>query len=220
MKGKVMMEPDVVLGTTNVKELKSNELSHEPLSVMRRFQCIITQRAKPEFCKPGTEMLDPAKIEYMFDQQFPTFGLFTIEEALYKEVRTGNTRGGAGKMPGEMLAVGFRPLEFKGRPLVDVEMPVMLEFLKEHSANHFRRQKAFVSSQKSRKECVLCEHSNPTEFCQICTPIKSDEVILEDQLSLPYYTEVCAFLWALETRFIAIIEAFLIAMIKTSWGRP
>lgn len=218
MKGKVMMEPDVVLGTTNVKELKANELSHEPLSVLRRFQCIITQKAKPEYCKPGTEMLDPAKIEHMFEQQFPTFGLFTIEEALYKEVRTGNTRGGAGKMPGEMLAIGFRPLLHKGLPLVDVEMPVMLEFLKEHSADHFHRQKLFVSSQKSRKECSLCEHLNPVEFCQECDPITSDEMILENQMSLPYYKEVCVFLWALETRFIAIMEIFARAMVNTSWG--
>lgn len=219
MKGNVMMEPDVVLGTTNVKELKANELSNEPLSVMRRFQCVITQRSKPEYCKSGTEMVDPAKIEHMYNQQFPTFGLFTVEEALYKEVRTSNTRGGAGKMPGEMLALGFRPLEFKGRPLVDVEMPVLLEFLKEHSADHFRRQKAFVSSQKARKECDLCEHLTPVEFCQLCTPVALDETILEDQLSLPYYTEVCAYLWALETRFMQVVEAFAIAMVNTSWGR-
>lgn len=219
MKGNVMMEPDVVLGTTNVKELKANELSNEPLSVMRRFQCVITQRAKTEFCKSGTDMLDPAKIEHMFDQQFPTFGLFTVEEALYKEVRTSNTRGGAGKMPGEMLALGFRPLEFRGQPLVDVEMPLLLEFLREHSADHFRRQKAFVTSQKARKECDLCEHCAPVEFCRICTPLTPDEVILENQLSLPYYKEVCEYLWSFETKLMKIVEVFVVAMLTTSWGK-
>lgn len=218
MKGKVMMEPDVVLGTTNVKELKANELASEPLAILRRFQCIITQRAKPEFCKTGTDMLDPKKIEHMYNYQFPVFATFTVEEALYKEVHTGNTRGGAGKMPGEMLALTFRPLEFNGRPLVDVEMSVVLEFLKEHSGDHFRRQRAFVHSQKSRKECEFCEHGTPTQFCQICTPIGSDETILQDQMSLPYYAEVCAFLWALETRFMTIVESFAVAMINTSWG--
>jgi len=186
MKGMVMMEPDVVVGTTNVKDLKSNELSNEPLSINRRFEVTITQKVKPEYCKPGTEMLDATKIQHMSAESFPDYALFTVEEPRYKEISDSNQN-----RVNKLKSIVFDAMEFEGKKLIDVDIYTLLRFLKAHSGQFYARQKEFVSNQRSNKKMELCEHMNPIGHCAECEQ-------LESQMSIPYYTEIVEYLTALE----------------------
>jgi flagellar biosynthesis GTPase FlhF len=187
MKGKVMIDPDVVVATTNVKSLKSNLLSNEPLSINRRFENIITQTVRPEYRKDGTEMLDPKKVEHMADVQFPNYALFKVEEAYYSTPPQVDEDGNVAPRP-----VHFRPRYYKGRPLVDVGIATLLEFLKDDGREHFARQRKFVAGQRKLTKIELCEHDMPACYCEHCK--------LESQMSIPYVTDVSEYLYALEGR--------------------
>lgn len=170
MKGKIMIEPDVVCGTTNVKDLLSNELSNEPLSINRRFEVTITQTVKPMYRKEGTTMLDNNKIRNMAGLRFPTYATFTVEEPYYPEDSTGNERGGSSRSrASQTRAVAFRPLKHQGMELVDIEIEQLLLFLRDDSMLHFAKQNDFVNAQKSMTDAILCQHHLPAEICSRCS---------------------------------------------------
>lgn len=185
MKGQVMIEPDVVCATTNVKDLLSNQLSNEPLSINRRFEVTITQKVRPEYRKAGTEMLDNSKIRHMAGDQFPDYALFTVEEPKYREDTTGD-RFASGKT----RTIVFTPLTFRGKPLVDVDIVTLLAFLNENSKEHFEKQSAFVSAQKKLAEMDLCEHELPAHQCPRCA--------LDSQAGIPFLSDVAEYLFCLE----------------------
>lgn len=185
MKGKVMIEPDVVCATTNVKDLLSNQLSNEPLSINRRFEVTITQKVRPEYRKEGTEMLDNSKIRHMSGEQFPDYALFTVEEPRYREITTGDQF-----KSGRTRAIEYIPMCYEGKPLVDVDIYTLLDFLRVNSNDHYAKQKAFVEGQRTLEEMPLCEHYRPLGHCDKCA--------LDSQAGLPYYTEVVEYLSSLE----------------------
>lgn len=185
MKGQVMIEPDVVCATTNVKDLLSNQLSNEPLSINRRFEVTITQKVRPEYTKTGTQMLDNAKIKHMAGDQFPDYALFTVEEPRYRENTTGDKF-----QSGKTRSIVFTPIEFQGKPLVDVDIVTLLAFLNENSKEHFAKQKAFVNGQKTLVDMPLCEHELPAQQCPHCA--------LDSQASIPNYSDVVEYLSSLE----------------------
>ena len=163
LKGKVMIEPDVVIGTTNVKDLLSNQLSNEPLSINRRFDVTITQTVKVEYRKEGTMMLDTEKIKHMSGQQFPDYASFDVEWPKYKENKTGNKF-----VSGKTQSIVWVPFVFDGKPLVQIEIKELLQFLTVHSREHFTQQEAFVAGQKDLSNMPLCECDLPVGMCDKC----------------------------------------------------
>ncbi|APG78896.1 hypothetical protein 1 [Beihai picorna-like virus 35] len=205
MKGKVMIEPMVVTATTNVKDLLSNQLSNEPLSINRRFEVTITQKVKPEYCKPGSTMLDSSKITHMSKDQFPDYALFTVEEPRYRENSTGDKF-----RSGKTQSVIFVPRIFEGRELVDIDIKTLLRFLKHDSEEHFAHQGAFVQAQRDLSDMPLCKCGMPVGMCDSCP--------LESQAGIPYVSEVVEYLSALEIRLIAWLNAFLQTLIVSNFG--
>lgn len=181
MKGMVMMEPDLVIGTTNVKDLKSNELSNEPLSINRRFELTITQKVRPEYCKHGTKMLDADKIAHMCEEVFPDYGLYTVEEPFYADVKDGDkTR------TGKLMKIDYAVKYFEGQPLIDVDIYTLLRYIKVESGKFYEVQKNFVKNQKKNKNMPLCSHMNPEGHCEECDK-------LESQMSIPYYNDIVSY---------------------------
>lgn len=205
MKGKVMIEPMVVTATTNVKDLMSNQLSNEPLSINRRFEVTVTQTVKPEYCKPGTQMLDSSKIAHMSGDQFPDYATFTVEEPRYRENKT-NDKFKSGKTQ----HITFVPREFEGKQLVNVDIKTLLRFLKADSERHFAHQKSFVASQRDLADMPLCECGLPVGMCESCP--------LDSQAGIPNVSEVVEYLTALEVRIVAWINALLQALIVSRFG--
>jgi hypothetical protein len=205
MKGNVMIEPMVVTATTNVKDLLSNQLSNEPLSINRRFEATITQKVKPEFCKPGTTMLDSSKIGHMSRDQFPDYATFTVEEPRYKEIASGDKF-----KSGKTRTIIYVPREFEGKKLVDVDMKTLLRFLKSDSEKHFAHQKAFVESQRDLSDMPLCECGLPAGMCESCP--------LDSQAGIPSVGEVVEYLSEMEIRVIAWLNTFLRNLIMSKFG--
>jgi hypothetical protein len=218
MKGMVMIEPDVVCATTNVKSLKSNELSNEPLSINRRFEVTITQKVKPEYCKAGTTMLDNSKIEHMSGEQFPDYATFTVEEPYYGKSQTNDASAESRRRK-----IAFAPMFYKGEELKDVDIFTLLEFLKENSRDHYRKQKAFVDGQRKLKDMPLCPHDRPIGHCQECVASEtadetSEEEELESQVGIPHYSEVKEYLLALEEQACQWWMETKRAMITSKYG--
>lgn len=205
MKGKVMIEPKIVTATTNVKDLLSNQLSNEPLSINRRFEVTITQKVRPEYCKPGSTMLDSDKIRHMSQSQFPDYALFTVEEPRYRDNATKDKF-----VSGRKRSIVFVPRMFEGQPLVDVDMKTLLRFLKADSAEHFAHQKAFVGTQRDLVDMPLCNCGMPVELC--------DECALGSQAGIPSYNEVIEYLSEMEIRVIAWLNELLRSLIVSNIG--
>lgn len=205
MKGKVMIEPMVVTATTNVKDLMSNQLSNEPLSINRRFEVTVTQKVKPEYCKPGTTMLDSSKIAHISGDQFPDYATFTVEEPRYKDISTGDKF-----RSGKTQHVVFVPRVFEGKKLVDVDIKTLLRFLKVDSEKHFAHQESFVSSQRDLADMPLCECGMPVGMCESCP--------LDSQAGIPNVSEVVEYLTALEVRVVAWLNALLQTLIVSRFG--
>jgi len=203
MKGKVMIEPNVVCGTTNVKDLFSSALSNEPLSINRRFEVTITQTVRPEYRKDGTDMLDNNKIRHMAHMQFPDYALFTVEEPFYGPCTPGSKVG-------KDKSVKFRPLNFEGRDLIDVDITTLLRFLRVDSANHFAKQAAFVAGQKAFKDMCICEHGLPKQLCKECP--------LESQFGLELFSEVKSYVLGLEEKICSWIDELLVEWSHTPSG--
>jgi len=205
MKGKIMIEPAVVTATTNVKDLLSNQLSNEPLSINRRFELTITQRVKPEYCKPGTAMLDSSKVAHMSEAQFPDYALFTVEEPRYRENSTGDKF-----KSGKTQNIIFVPREFEGKPLIDVDIKTLLRFMMKDSEEHFARQKAFVQAQRNLADMPLCPCGMPEGMCESCP--------LDSQAGIPNIGEVVEYLTALEIRIMAWVNACMQSLIISRFG--
>jgi len=204
MKGKVMIEPKVVTVTTNVKDLMCNQLSNDPLSIVRRFEATITQRVKPEYCKSGTKMLDPSSITHMAKDYFPDYALFTVETPRYRD----NTTGDKFKS-GKTRSIVYSPIMFEGKPMEDIDMRTLLRWIRVSSADHFAQQKAFVETQQGLTDMKLCECGMPKEMCNCA---------FESQGGISSMFEVVAYLTALELRCITWLNNFLQALIVSQYG--
>lgn len=205
MKGQVMIEPDVVCATTNVKDLLSNQLSNEPLSINRRFEVTITQKVRPEYRKEGTEMLDNSKIRHMAGDQFPDYATFTVETPRYAD----NTAGDKFKS-GKLRTITYDVLYHNGSPLVDVDIYTLLDYLLINSRDHFAKQKAFVEGQRSLANIKLCEHKRPMGHCSQCA--------LDSQAGVPYFTEVIEYLQSLEERACVWFTSAKRSLITSQYG--
>jgi hypothetical protein len=69
MKGKVSVEPKVVIGTKNVKDTCATVYSNEPASITRRDRITLTVKVKPEFAVH--DMLNEDKVKAAFPNGAP-----------------------------------------------------------------------------------------------------------------------------------------------------
>lgn len=153
-KGKVMVNNKVFAATTNVAEINASAWSQEPLAVLRRFQCRITTKVKPEF-KMNGDMLNSAKaFEDFPDNALQDCWLFTAEYAIGKPSATNSPHAD----------VAWNVHKYKGAPVRDVDMRTILRFLAEHSRSHFQMQKRVLAHAKHQtpicEKCLL--------YCEIC----------------------------------------------------
>jgi hypothetical protein len=163
LKGNVFIMPRIVIGTTNVKHLNAATVSEEPVSILRRFKVVVTQTVKPEFCKVGSLMLDPDKIENV-NGFIPDYALFTCQ---YADLEKGSTKNGA---------VAFYNISYKNKELVDIDINELLDFLEFDSANHFRQQRNLVKNYEDNAELVMCKHHRPQGNCLKCAQPSDDDL--------------------------------------------
>lgn len=91
LKGKIILEPDIVTATTNVPKLNSNLYSNEPLSILRRFRHHIAIKVKTEFSE--NNMMCSRKVEEaielgIIDRDLPDVWDFHVTK--YRAIFNGN----------------------------------------------------------------------------------------------------------------------------------
>ena len=149
-KGKCFIEPHIVCATTNKKDLDAGTYSNCPYSIQRRFACL-TVKAKPQFQRIEDGILcgiDSRKVrEYYTDDEglytppmFDDIWCVTVEKAIKPE----NLRNVA----------KYAPVNFEGRPLVDVNMATVIRWAIEDFAEHQLNQNALLEGMAAR-ECVM-----------------------------------------------------------------
>lgn len=152
-KGNVMMAPNFVYGTTNVKDLLATQLSNEPVSILRRFDYVLTMTVKDEFKRNDCDMLDSSKV---LDGFVPDMWWFTVEKVVPEEVYDGHA------------AKARYIIERHNDQLMDrVSLQTLLEFLKLRSKLHFIQQREFVSKSADIFRTPIC--SNCERLGSFCT---------------------------------------------------
>ncbi|APG78922.1 hypothetical protein 1 [Beihai sipunculid worm virus 3] len=193
MKGNVMIEPKVVIATTNVKDIQATTYSKEPVAIARRFPVTITQTVKPEF-DDGNGMLDASKLSdtAIVDD----FALFTVEKPVPR-------KGTISK------SVDYEIYHHNGKPMENVGIADLLSFLRDVSKEHFGSQAQLLAKKEKLANCQLCEHECFPGMCSECT--------LDSQVgALPDFAECKEWLLELEERLCLFVEARL----RRFWTTP
>lgn len=159
-KGKVLIQPKILMATTNVKDVEAHVKSNEPLSIIRRLNKCITMVVKPQYCKQGSHMLDPSKMTDIINDAW----LFHVEEP--QAIHTDQL----GATPFKFVTVTH-----DGVVLKNIGMKVLLAYLIDISKQHFIEQKRLVDSVHLVQQTDLCPHGTYEQFCSDC-PIVPLEV--------------------------------------------
>lgn len=146
-KGKISLEPKILMMTSNLplKGLAA-QYSMDVMSVLRRANVHIEQSVKPEFCKPGTLMLDSKKVSEKFgNDPYPDVWNFDVYEA----VNSGDKPGLNQVLPPQS------------------SLAVLIEYLVEKSRLHFENQKFVVENAFNLAEKIICCDlcKRPDRFC-------------------------------------------------------
>lgn len=157
-KGKVVIEPKIVICTTNVKDLGATVYSNEPVSIARRAHLHVTTTVKPQYATNG--MLDSAKVFAAFpigSQPIQDVWDLTVQEVVaVKPVARG--------LPDQ---IGWKTLNHRGIDLAGVGIAQALQCAVDLSRTHFVNQKRVVDEANTLQErlavCATC--GLPDMFC-------------------------------------------------------
>lgn len=156
MKGKVSVEPKVVIGTKNVKDSCATVYSNEPASVTRRDRITLTCKVKKEYAVH--DMLNEDKILAAFPAGtplIPSFWDITVEKSY---PITNGTKGKA-------ATVGWEVVLFQGKPLQDIGLPELIRWIAHDSKKFYANQTQFVEKNnnlaKKIQLCPECRHPTP-----------------------------------------------------------
>jgi len=140
-KGRVFVEPKLVVVTTNKKDLDAGTYSNCPYSIQRRANYVITVKAKDSVQlkdKDGRPKgIDPEKAS-----NYPQIGGFddiwrlTVEQAV--------------EPPKLMTVAPYEVVNWNGIRMKDVSFQVVLNFLTEKHANHMKFQRLIVEKKRGR----------------------------------------------------------------------
>lgn len=156
LKGLLMIQPAVVLATTNDKDLKASETMNYPIATMRRFDVITTMTVKEEFQKKSDGQLDPTKAVTEYGKPFPEFNRFTVERAVEIE---------GGQIAHEIVV-------HNGRQLKDIDLQEYIAFINHDSKLHYATQKKYVDTQNLLDTHKLCKHDYYETMCSECAEDK------------------------------------------------
>lgn len=169
LKGKVAIEPLVVVMTTNVKNLCATTYSNEPVSICRRSHVVLTIKVKPEFCASGISgslghMLDQEKVERFFTDAegivdiptIPDLWHITAERVVAQPSQIGNAHH-----------VGHQVIFHNGKLLEDVSIYDVLHFMIADSKKHFHHQEVLVERNNNfAAKLDMCKcHNLPQDVC-------------------------------------------------------
>lgn len=186
-KGNVMIRPKVVMATTNVKHLDSYKYSNEPVSVMRRFNYVVTVSIKPRFTMNDSHMLDPTKTD--LKDPIQDIWLLTVQRVV--PVKS--------KAPGSPDTPKYKNVVFEKKVLENVGLPIVLRFLASTSKEHFTIQNSLLELDDKLFEEVICPHHVFKSMCQQCS---SDQGHPEEKVDMDAQSQDVRFDMSSQANFI------------------
>jgi hypothetical protein len=151
-KGKVFVEPEIMMVTTNIKDLDARAYSNCPYSVQRRMHVVITVNAKREFQhldsegRPigvDSELVDAAYEGMSEPPLFDDIWTLTVERAVMPEKLTS-------RAPYEVM-------KYNGVELKDVDFETVLNFMIDKFQRHKQTQDSIIERMKLRqRKLELC----------------------------------------------------------------
>ena len=150
-KGRVFVEPEIVMVTTNVKDLDARAYSNCPYSIQRRMHVVITVQAKPEFQlldSDGKHMgIDSSKVQASYQNgETPVFDdiwNLTLEVAVPPKKMT--------------CQADYQPIVYKDKTLKGVSFVEAVNFLIDIYHEHKNNQQGIVDRMDKRsKKVELC----------------------------------------------------------------
>ncbi len=167
-KGQVMIRPKLFIVTTNVKHVNAAIFSMEPISILRRFQHIITVEVKENFAKDGR--LDTDKVnKASVNNPFVDAWYLTVEEVY-------------GTKEKNYSDVNFRTIDSQVGLLGRTDLDTVVTYLCDESVKHYETQKSVVqlSSKiaKSATPCTNCKRYTCVERDELC---KVGKAFIEDE---------------------------------------
>lgn len=184
MKGKVSVEPKVVIGTKNVKDTCATTYSNEPASITRRDRITLTCKVKPEYAVH--DMLNEDKVRRAFPEGaplIPDFWNITVE----KSYPIPN------KVKGKAATVGWEAVKHFGRPLKDIGLPELIRWVGHDSKKFYASQREFVSKNNGlAKQILLCPKCNyPTPDVCTCEQVTHTYLHKVDDRCMSGYCTLC-----------------------------
>ena len=186
LKGKVSIEPRVVVITTNVKNLCAHTYSNEPVSIARRAHLTLTVKVKPQFCSRGMagsvgQQLDSAKVAAYYTNEdglidipiVPDLWDLTVERVVPVP----------SDIDDEADRINYETCIFEDQELEDVDIHTFIRFMISQSRKYFVQQKMLVDQSNNLSEKIpMCSECNtPTDYCT-CLPCDDDSESEDEEL--------------------------------------
>lgn len=166
LKGKVSVQPKVVIGTKNVKDTCASVYSNEPASIARRDRITLTVKVKDQF--RTNNMLDPDKVEKFYGEEIPLIPDLwdiTVERAF--PVKSA--------VKGAKDTIGWQVLSWNGALLRDISIKQLIRYVAEDSKSYYVAQEKLVDNQNNLAEkfviCESCRLVSDVCTCQQYDPI-------------------------------------------------
>lgn len=166
-KGRVLLSPDFVFGTSNVPNIDAPAEVNEPAAVWRRFNYRILACVKPSLRIPGQLMLDE---ERALDQR--DLWLLTVQSYRITGI------------VGNRCVGNWQTQDDAQGPLRGATLDRVNQYLNERSIEHFSRQNRLVDVMKAGYDAELCQHFRWPTVCHECNHIVDPMVIDSDLPSL------------------------------------
>jgi hypothetical protein len=167
MKGKVSVEPRLVISTKNVKDGCATIYSHEPASITRRDHITLTVKVRPQFATHG--MLDYRKVQklcpHLYDEaqwRCPDLWTITVEQSFPVP----------SLCEGMPATVGWQVVADKEFGMMeDISIITLIRWLSQETKDFFENQRNIVRSQNNVAGkvdlCPTCRLQRP-DVCR-CT---------------------------------------------------
>jgi len=182
MKGKVSVEPKVVISTKNVKDTCATTYSNEPASITRRDRITITVKVKSKYAVHN--MLNERKIREAFPNgppRIPDFWDITVERSypIPNEVK------------GKPASVGWEVVRWFGKELKDIGIAELIRWVGQDSKKFYETQKQFVADSNDLagklEYCPVCNHPIP-DVCECKNETPNYLSPLDDRCTAGYCT--------------------------------
>jgi len=189
LKGKVSIEPRVVVITTNVKSLCSHTYSNEPVSIARRAHLTVTVRVRPQFCSSGLQgavgqQLDSAKVARYYTNADGVVDIPIVPDLW--ELTVERVVPVASDIEEEPDQIEYEVLEYQGYPLVDVDIHTFIKFMIDHSRKYFAQQKILVEqSNNMASKIKMCKCGTPADYCDCPDLIPEETSVSDDEEETP-----------------------------------